>query len=331
MDRNYKFYVIDDLNKNRFDLKYFDAPNFEDAFASFVSQECQNRELPAIGISGPGFSLDMVHRVNGENVLVTDYRMKEVNSDGFNAVYSEIDEIVNKLVDTGIVKYEYSKAIKLPDARVIVPVSERVGEYENGYCDDKILKTTTVFGLDSINSAFIERHGWVGFEELCNKSYQYAEKGYITIGMLNVNYVTQKSLTGIDGQMDIKPCDFVRLLDKINKSFYISVFDEKLYGRRNSSNYIVASYDTLAEAVKAWYFVNGKVQYRPGVIDRSDYSNVFNGFDHDLNPVSYEKASEIYGFDKKDDVDKIIDDALKVSKASGNKDVFKEEVDLEKE
>ena len=109
MEKAYKFYVIDDLNKNLFNIKRFEKQHFTDAIELFLGYSSKNSEMPSLGIENEGRSLDILHGVNGENILVTDYRMREVLSPQINAIYDDIEAIVNRLIDDGVVKLEYNK------------------------------------------------------------------------------------------------------------------------------------------------------------------------------------------------------------------------------
>ena len=109
VEKNYKFYVIDDLNKNLFNIKRFEKQDFKAALSLFLSYPSGNGEKPSFGIENTGYSLDILHAVSGENILVTDYRMKEILSPQINSIYDDIEAIVNQLINDGVVELEYNK------------------------------------------------------------------------------------------------------------------------------------------------------------------------------------------------------------------------------
>ena len=110
MNKDYKFYVIEDLNQNVFNIKRFDSMHFEDALVLFLNYPSKNGEIPAFGIEYKGYSLDIIHGVEGEDILVTDYRMKDALSPQINSIYDDIEGIVNHLIRQGVVELEYNKS-----------------------------------------------------------------------------------------------------------------------------------------------------------------------------------------------------------------------------
>ena len=109
MEKDYKFYVIDDLKKNLFNIKRFDKEHFDEALVLFLNHPSKAGEMPAFGIENQGYSLDILHGVNGEDILVTDYRMKDALSSSMISIYDDIEAIVNELVRKGVVELEYNK------------------------------------------------------------------------------------------------------------------------------------------------------------------------------------------------------------------------------
>ena len=109
MEKYYKFYVIDDLNKNVFNIKRFDKEHLDDALVLFLNHPSKNGEMPAFGIENQGYSLDILHGVNGADILVTDYRMKDALSSPMKSIYDDIEAIVDELLRKGVVEFEYNK------------------------------------------------------------------------------------------------------------------------------------------------------------------------------------------------------------------------------
>lgn len=333
----FQFYVIDDLNKQGYHMEHFD--NLMEAVNFFSNMDSANGKLPALGFQIGNYGLDLMHRINDRNVLVPDYKKIDVMSEDMKGIKAPIFEAVKCLVDECYVKHELANALLpkyLADGlNVVVPVSLGTFGMKDSYCKDKILKTAHKSGLDAIDSFFIEGHGWVGFQEVCKNPEEYSKDGVLKIDMLNVCYVFEKNLVGLDSRMDIKPSDFLMMVEDINKPYHISVYDKNEYNfqYKNQHNFIVASYNTLPEAVKAWYDIDKRTEYTPGVV--RDGSCLFNGCDGNLKEISYEEAANLYGFDcdkekQEKSIDDIINDATRVSETSGFENKNKNDIEIDK-
>lgn len=329
-DKKFNFYVISDLNKDVFFTNRFD--DFEEALNAFSKFESDNRKLPAMGIETPTGSLDLIHNINGDKVLVRDYLNIERFSKEVQAIKGEIERYAQRLVNEGAVEYRYSGTV-VPwndlSVKTIVPV---VADFvPDTYCQDKILKAADGIAAVAINEILVNGNGWVKYDTFLNDPYKYVNNGVLKVDMVNVAYVNNGKYVGVDGQMDLSVDNFEAMADKINKPYFISVYDSD-NRRLERRNFTVMSFDTLPEAVKAWYEVNANTEFTPGVCDRKNRCTcVFNGCDGNFKDISYEEAARIYGFDKVNDIDKLIHNATEVSKKTATESKVRDNVEFEHE
>lgn len=333
LNLGFEFYVIDDLRKQGYHMEHFD--NLNGALELFSSLDGSEGKMPTLGIQVGNGGYDLIHRLNGENVLIRDYEKGKYLSDDINSLSNEMREITQFLIDNGIVGYEYCHSV-IPrnwlhtDMSVVTPIEPDF--VPDSYCEDKILKAGDGVPCTAINELFITGHGWVDFKDISlnDNIMKYTDNGLIKVERVNVDYVKSDKLVGVDGQIDLSVHNFEVMADKINKPYYISVHVAS-YNRFERSSFAVMSFDTLPEAVKAWYEVNEKTEFTPGVRDRAAGCCVFNGCNDNLEEISYEKAAEIYGFDKIGDIDGLIADAVKTAEKSVEDVKEKGNIELEKE
>lgn len=295
-----KFYVIED-KRNNFSIEYFEE--IGTALERFQEAKVDAKKFPALGVRIGDGSLDLLHGVNGDAVLVPDYRHTDNFSEPMKAAEGEIQEAVRWLIEEKwAVTYEYQNDI-LPgwlqgDVTVLVPVT--LGdEPKNSYCNGKVLKTELQSGIDAIDSLYIEMHGWVGYSELLKHTQEYAPEGFIKVPQMNVVYVQEKNVVGIDGRMDVAPSDFKAMVNDINKPYTLTVYDGTKYTGefRGKHDFIVASYDDVASAVKGWYELQEKRQVPALVQNRETREVLFNGYDENNMRMSFEEAAKKFGFD----------------------------------
>lgn len=314
---NFEFYVIDDLNKNNFHIERFKPAQIDDALNLFQSLTKDDKNLSCFGVQYATGSLDLVHRVNGDSVLVKDYL--KVGQSTETSIQGEIESAVARLVSEGIVKYSYAETISVPNAKVVVPIDNDADLKMNSYCADKVLKTSHRSGLNSIDSLFVEGHGWVGFQELSQNAEKYSDNGILKVDMLNVCYAYKRNFVGLGGRMDITPSDFSAMANEINKPYALVAFDAVHYRHQYEGvhNFIVDSFNDLSDAVKAWYDAKDKRPDIPVFVQEQNgpgrASVVFNGVDEELNEISREQAAALYDF--KDDVslDSVLNKAKRAS------------------
>lgn len=314
-----QYYVVDDMKQN-FNCEYF--TDIRIALERFEEAKHTLDKFPSLGIQVENSSLDLLHGINGEAVLVPDYRKIAENPENWSAAIieakGEIQESVNWLVnEKWCVAQQYQNSL-LPnwlqgDVKILVPVS--LGdEPTNSYCNGKVLKTTLSTGLDAIDSFYIEGHGWVTYNEFLKNPDEYVSGGVIKVPMLNAVYVYEKNVVGIDGRMDIAPHDFAAMVHHINKPYSIVAYDAQNYNYqyKDKHDYIVASFDDIQSAVKKWYDIQETNKGIPLYVqsrDSGELVSIFNGMDKDLKDVEYSKAVELYDLK----ADKSLEDVLRAA------------------
>ena len=264
--------------------------------------------MPVLGIQVDYGSLDLIHRLNGDYVLVTDHK-NEMVSPSIKSVRDYIENIANELINEGAVRYKYCHTISPRSHSSVKIISPIVTDFvPDVYCNDKILKAGDGLPTTAINEILVDGDGWVNYKDFLNDPSKYGDNGVLKVEQVNVAYVRSDKLVGVDGQMDLSIANFEAMAEKINKPYYISVSDQSC-SRYDRSNFAVASFNNLSDAVKAWYEINEKTEYTPGVMDKEAGCCVFNGCDNNFEEITYERAAEMYGFDKIENIDKLITDA----------------------
>ncbi len=205
------FYVVDDLryqqNKSRpgrgnFDIYRFDSLN--EALGKF--KEIPKDMTPALGMHKSERSeLDLIHRREGEPVLVTDYlNFPDWRSDMF------VDEVVKTACQDLNVQWQMNN--KLIGNTVLIPLTN------NDFVPDKVFddknlspKSSFIYSnnpnpLSAINEAYVEGKGWIPFDEFRREaeSFGYHNPDLLKVTRFNVNY---KDNRGNAGQADISPLD----------------------------------------------------------------------------------------------------------------------------
>ncbi len=310
-----KFYVVNDLiSGHQGAVEYFD--DVCTALDRYLSLENNKERLPALGIQVGNGSMDLIQGINGENVLVPDYRRNGAAlSEDMKAALNDIHEIMKMFVlEEGVVQREFLTVPLVDTARVIVPVTLKREDYDDGYCTGKTLKTSRRDGLDAVDSLFIQGHGWVVYSDLLANPEQYCKDGYLSVDAINVVYIRDNNVVGIDGRMDTCPSDFAKMVERIKKPYTLVAHDVNDYNfqYKGKHDYIVASFDNMSDAVKAWYDLKERHPGVPMFVGRREHgreSAVFNGINDDLESISREEAGRIYGFADEKTVDTLIADA----------------------
>ena len=301
---DFGFYVIDDLKKHDFKTKRFQSLN--EAMAEFRAVESGAGGIPAFGVEVGAGSLDLVHRVNGNNVLVQEYKNENL-SEAMVAVRGQLDKLAAFLRGEAGVTHTYCHAFFDRIGRscpVISPIGKNDDGFDNNYCANKRLKTVSGFGFDSINQLYINGHGWVYYKDIKEDPDAFCENGVMCVEGVNVNYIRKEKLVGINGQMDISVHDFIEMLQDVNKEFSLRVYDSRL-----DNSYIIASFDNIGDAVRAWYELPAELTAQVNqTIGYSYQQIIFNGVDDNFDEIPYEKAAEMYGFEIKG-VERLIADA----------------------
>lgn len=311
----YRFYVVNDLiSGHKSSVEYFEDVRV--ALDRYLSLENNTVRLPALGIEAGNGGLDLIHGINGENVLVPDYRRQGLTwSPEMQSVLNDVNKFVEMFVLEGVVQREFLTVPLVDSVRTIVPATLSRDDYDDGYCNDKTLKTSRRNGLDGIDSLFIQGHGWVVYSDLVENPEKYCSDGFLYVDAMNVAYIRDKNVVGLDGRMDVCPSDFAKMVERINKPYVLVAYDANDYNfqYKGKHDYIVASYDNLSDSVKAWYDFKEKHPEAPmyvGHQERGRESAVFNGVNDDFEALTRAEAAKIYGFDMDENtVDALIADA----------------------
>lgn len=206
------FYVVDDLRykqnegkvrRNSFDIYRFDT--LQEAIDKF--KEIPEFMTPALGMHlSERSELDLVHRREGENVLVTDFfnfPKWRTNENVLSAVKDLCEEFnIEWQMNSRLVTYG---TILIPLERNIVRVPDKV------FDDKNLASKPTPFSnhpnpLSAINEAYVEGRGWLPFADVSRaaESFGYNNPQLLKITQFNINY---KDNRGYLGQSDISPFD----------------------------------------------------------------------------------------------------------------------------
>lgn len=295
---DFRFYVIEDLRAGRAPVVQVTTESLNEALSWFDEFSRHEGALPALGARKGEYCLDLLQRVNGNNVLVRDYKNDNV-SVSIKVLRPTLDKIVGYLIDEGAATHAYYYDLFSRVGRscpVVGPVGRSEDGFDNGYCEDKRLKTSAGYGRDAINQVLVVGHGWVEYRDLLEEPGKYWENGVLQVEGINVNYVLNKHLVGIDGQMDVSVHDFSMMVKDIRKEFSLVVFDNRL-----DDWYVGATFDEMKDAVKAFYALPADAVGHVKQTLEGDYQQVvFNGVDESFDEIPFEKAARMFGFDNGD-------------------------------
>lgn len=178
--------------------------------------------------------LDLIHRVNGEAVLIKDYIHieKYANNPAIQKVVSDLVYQLNICYElNGGLFNVHSSQIKSPEefcaengleakdefkylsVAILTPLADHTRKLDSYFKDKTLLCKPHVNNLlHSINEVYIEGKGWVAGKEFMkhiNKSnYNYNNAALPIVSRLNINYV---DVVGHKGQADISPYNFTLL------------------------------------------------------------------------------------------------------------------------
>ena len=321
----YKFYVVNDLiSGHQGVVEYFN--DVRAALDRYLALENNKERLPALGIQVGNGSMDLIQGIHGENVLVPDYRRPGVRlAPEMQNALEDIYKFVEMFVLEGVVQREFLTVRLVDDARVIVPVTLNREDYDDKYCEGKTLKTSRRDGLDAVDSLYIQGHGWVVYSDLAAEPEKYCKDGFLSVDAMNVAYIRDKHVVGIDGRMDVCPSDFAKMVERIIKTYALVVYDEVDYNfqYKGKHDFIVASFENIADAVKTWYDLSARhpdVPMYVGRLERGRESAVFNGRNGASEIISREEAGRIYGFADEKSVETLIAEANERSAPIKDKD-----------
>lgn len=225
------FYVVENLRHEQdktgsFKIKKFDK--LEDAVKFFnVLPENYTSALGGSFSDGKFGAIDFIHRINGEAVLVNDFKFIETWDNSL--VHRAVEMIKSRLG----AQYE-SDARMFTNHSVLVPLQNEK-PILNSYFMDKYLRpregaeqavidrygSLELYSADhpahtehfntAVNEVFVVGQGWLSGEDFFNKlnainSYENPERLKVT--KININYV---DMNGRTGQADINPHEFALL------------------------------------------------------------------------------------------------------------------------
>ena len=227
-DNKLSFYVVENLRfqqdkKGGFNLTRYDK--LQDALVAFA--EMPREYTSALGGTLGVREIDFVHRKNGENVQINDFKFIEHWDNPL--VHRAVNMIKSRL---GI---EYESDLKMFHKSVLIPVQEFEKPKINSYFMDKYLRPRegvekeirrkygdpAMYGpthpmhyehlYSAVNEVFVGGKGWMNAEKFfkkLNSISEYDSPERLKVMKLNINYV---DLNGRVGQADINPSDFALL------------------------------------------------------------------------------------------------------------------------
>lgn len=197
------FYVFDNLRAGREgsppDAHVYRYDSLEEAVSTF-------KGLPvtwttALGCSiGRRQEIDLVQRINGEPVKVTDFLRMAAFRDRED-VHAAMDNLLEELS----VHYQMEHGI-LPRKAVLVPLASEERTYSE--VNGKILAG------DDFNEVYVEGDGWVKADDFRSKynTSSYEDPKMPVVKFVNASYVELK--TGRRGQLDTHPTGYLKLVDQ---------------------------------------------------------------------------------------------------------------------
>lgn len=227
-EENLLFYVVENLRFQQdktggFNITRYDK--LQDALMAFA--EMPREYTSALGGTLGVREIDFVHRINGENVQINDF--KSIEHWDNPLVHRAVDMMKSRL---GI---EYESDLKMFRKSVLVPVQEFEKPKLNSYFMDKYLRPRegvekeirrkygdpAMYGptdpmhyehlYSAINEVFVGGKGWMKAEKFfkkLNSIREYDSPERLKVMKLNINYI---DLNGRVGQADINPSDFALL------------------------------------------------------------------------------------------------------------------------
>ena len=204
------YYVFNNLRgeQDGVDMKVYRYDSLREAVEKF--SELPKEWTTALGLSiNRKAEIDVVHRIAGEAVLVTDYEnMKTFQN------RTDVKEAVNFVISDLNIKKEM-----LFDIHPKVSVISRIqnSPYWNSYFNDKVLLTGDEGkGYEAISEVCVQGRGWISplhFKKLVNSGYEDSYRPEVEL--INVRYFSTEK--GGRGAMDVSPRQFLMLDEKTKK------------------------------------------------------------------------------------------------------------------
>ena len=214
-EQQVSYYVFNDLRyqqngRHTFDIYRFDT--LSEAMDQF--RQLPADMTPALGMHRNGHSeLDLLHRREGEVVLVTDY---------LNFPSWRTDPSVVQAVDTLCSAFgvEWQMNSKCLGTTVLIPLERGFERIPNRAFADKNLLTAKPSFYDqkpsaysAINEGYVEGEGWLNYAALRQKAEKFGfhDPHCVKVRQFNIQYVDDH---GHAGQADISPLDLEIMLDR---------------------------------------------------------------------------------------------------------------------
>lgn len=206
------FYVVDNLRSMQDSGHSFKLTRVDTLDEAVKLYNSFPREYTSAigGVLGRG-EIDLVHRKNGDDVLVNDFRFIE----RWNTPV--VDEAIEQLIADLRIRYESD--VRTYGTTIVVPLQYGDARKLNSYFDDKYLlpdeDTTNL--LSAVNEVYIEDRGWIdGYEfyKMLTNLNEYENPTRYKVQQFNVNYI---DLDGRTGQADMLPCDFALIKEQTEK------------------------------------------------------------------------------------------------------------------
>lgn len=215
----HSFYVFDDLrfqqNPSRlhgktFDIYYYDT--LPEALAKLKSIPAHM--TPALGMHRDGRSeLDLIHRRNGEYVLVTDYQnISSWRTDP--VVKASVDALCNKL------SIDWQMDSKLFKSTILLPLERGFHRIpDKGLMDKTLSPEPALFpgNKENPNTAILEvyspAHGWMSYPQAAKaaEAFGFHDPNLLKIQQFNIRY---QDSHGAIGQRDVSPMELQLLKER---------------------------------------------------------------------------------------------------------------------
>lgn len=209
------YYVFNDLRfqqNDRHDFDIFRFDTLEEAMSKF--RQIPPDMTPALGMHRDARSeLDLLHRREGDAVLVTDY---------LNFPKWRTDPDVQKAVDTACAAFDvqWQMDSRCLNTTILIPLERGFECLPNRVFSDKNLRLADPahFGhqpsiYSAINEGYVEGEGWLAYPALRQNAERFGfhDPHCVKVRQFNINYIDTQGRTG---QADISPMDLQILLER---------------------------------------------------------------------------------------------------------------------
>ena len=206
------FYIYDNLRsqQDRMEATIYRVDTPQKAVSLFKTLQEQHPDWTiALGGSLYGTSeIDFIHRMNGDNVMLTDRQ-------GFPHFSTpEVDATVQQMAEQLGVAWRFSN--DLVGERVLVPYLPGDDPMDRYLERMELRPEIPGDALTSINEAFVEGHGWCDCAELHSlaKDFGYYNPECPRVSRLNVAFTERGPGEGARvGYVDVAPSDFRQMKD----------------------------------------------------------------------------------------------------------------------